>query len=425
MLTRNPSDSMYNPVLLVMLFFFIGFIIHTFPGFGGDVWLFAEWSVYSSTNGLAKAYEARINTYLPVYQYILFAFGKLAGRPEVVYGNIAFVRWITVFFDLAGLWFVWKWLDKRYAYVFLVLFSFLNVSYIYNSVIWGQVDGIGATLAFAAIYLAYTRRPVLSAICAILMLNMKLQTIIFIPVWGLVLLHYIVTSKKWVQLGAALLAMIVVQVLILVPFMSYDKALGQIWASVTTSTAQFPTVGVSAYNFWYLVFPDMSAPGQTADTNIFIGGLAYRTVGYILFFTSSLLALLPLIFATIKSIFKKNEHSPIPGEQILLSASLIGILFFYCNTQMHERYCHPAFIFLTAYAFLSRKWIAYILFSIAYFLNLEFVLRALLIPESYRHKWILSPQFIAILFSITIVVLFFNLYRSFIKGGFGKMQQTP
>jgi hypothetical protein len=73
---------------------------------------------------------------------------------------------------------------------------------------------------------------------------------------------------------------------------------------------------------------------------------------------------------------------------------------------MHERYSHPAFLFIIAYSFLRKSYYLYMIFSIAYFLNLEKALRAF---DLHYGIFIFGNRFIAGLYLITIIILFREL----------------
>jgi hypothetical protein len=65
-------------------------------------------------------------------------------------------------------------------------------------------------------------------------------------------------------------------------------------------------------------------------------------------------------------------------QLLILVLILAGLQFFLFPTQIHERYAHPAIILVGIYAILfpNRKhMIAYVAISIAYFINLEDILR--------------------------------------------------
>ena len=56
---------------------------------------------------------------------------------------------------------------------------------------------------------------------------------------------------------------------------------------------------------------------------------------------------------------------------MLLSLGLIPLAFCFFNTQMHERYWHPALLLLGAHAILTRRYVLFGVFSLAYYLNVE------------------------------------------------------
>ena len=66
---------------------------------------------------------------------------------------------------------------------------------------------------------------------------------------------------------------------------------------------------------------------------------------------------------------------------------------------MHERYWHPAVLFLGSYALLSRRWWPFALTSVAYWLNLQTMFR------HYHHlpTWLVRhPQLVAGLFALAL-----------------------
>ena len=102
---------------------------------------------------------------------------------------------------------------------------------------------------------------------------------------------------------------------------------------------------------------------------------------------------------------------------IFLTCGLIPLLFFFFNTQMHERYTHPALLFIFAFSYVNKKYIPMLLFSVAYFLNLEGVLHALYKGFGLMVNPILfSRSFIATIFAILILYMFFYLYKLSIAG---------
>ena len=149
-------------------------------------------------------------------------------------------------------------------------------------------------------------------------------------------------------------------------------------------------------------------------------GITYNKIGLILFLITFSIALFPLIKTVFKSI-KTTLPLAISIEKLLITGALIPLLFFYFNTQMHERYSHPAFIFLITYCILEKKLFIGLIASLAYFLNLEDVLHYFQL--SHYGTLIFSSKFVSFLYLISIILLFNELFEDrFLK--LKKMRET-
>lgn len=374
-------------------------------GFWFDMECFKIWSAHIHTDGLSCTYT-HWNNYMPVYQYIMKLYGVMMGTEARILEYVRLLKGFTLAFEFLGLWFVWKWIDKRTDFLLLLCVNMLNIAYSYNSVIWGQVDGIHTMMVFAAIYYGCERKIMLSAVWYLLAMNMKLQAIVFLPPLALIYLYHVLDTKKWQLIPYVVLMVSIGQALILWPFLRIENGIALFWKQVTSATSIYPQVSLKAMNFWNLVVSGDTE--QIPDKEIFISGLSYRMVGLLLFFASSFAALWPLLNMVWNKLAGK-AITMLAKEKIWLVCALIAILFYFFNTQMHERYCHPAWIFLTAYAFYSGRFLPYILFSAAYLLNMERVMRFLWLPN-YDRFFFFSPQFVAVLYLFCIIYLFFRLY---------------
>ncbi|MBS1650802.1 MAG: hypothetical protein JSU07_02215 [Bacteroidetes bacterium] len=163
-------------------------------------------------------------------------------------------------------------------------------------------------------------------------------------------------------------------------------------------------ISMNAFNFWHLIF---SGELWNKSDQLSIGFLNYKQTGLLLFFTSSFMALYPLIKIVYQKFILKTIPALLSANAILIMASLIYFLFFFFNTQMHERYSHAGVFFLVVYALLNSKWVLLILGGGAYFLNLEAVLR--FFNLNYL-AFCFTPKFIASLFLLIIMTLFVKLY---------------
>lgn len=402
-----PESSYYRALRITIICFLFGFISVLFPylpGHESDQLLWIRWTRYINTMGLRHAYASGTD-YLPFYQYIMWIFGKLVHNPDAIALRIGYLRCFTLLFDFLGLWYAYLWLNRKPDFLFLLLFSILNLSYSYNTVIWGQVDGIMSTMIFISLYYAHRKKIILSSIWFILALNMKLQSVVFLPLWGLLCLFAVIDKKSWKEAVYALLAMAAIQLLILLPFMTQKDGLASIWNAAIGSVGRYPRVSMNAFNFWHLTM--QQDPWNVPDDTACLGSLTYKRIGLVLFFAFSLAALWPLVRVVWQKI--RRKEITVSRQEVWLTGSLLAILFFFFNTEMHERYCHPAFLFITAYAFHTKRFPPYVLFSLAYFLNLEKVLQFLKL-ENYR-TLVFDPRFVALLFLVLVIFLFFRLYR--------------
>lgn len=302
----------------------------------------------------------------------------------------------------------------------MALALLLNLGYLYNTLIWEQVDAIYTLFAFGAVVLAARQRNTGSVLCFVLALAAKTQAIIFLP--PLLLLWAPRWWQRPSQLVRAALAGGTLATLLLAPFIWGGRAnsLPRIIEINLNAAHTFPVASMNAYNLWQLLLYPVN-PMKVTDTLPF-AGLTYRQWGLLLFGAASALALLPLLGRAAYAA-RPSPAAPTPpllsaaGERdqdlglVLLSCGLIPLLFCFFNTQMHERYWHAAVLFLAAYGFVRRDYLPYILASVAYFLNLEGVLSFTGLlnfsADSIRYK----PHVTAVLFAGLIVLCFVKLYQ--------------
>jgi Gpi18-like mannosyltransferase len=390
---------LYSPFVILLI------ILKTKWGHGGDMYCWIKWTEFSFTNGLSNVYKSWTD-YLPLYQYVLFFFGKIQGSVEAITNNIYKLKSFTIFFELASTLILFKILNQKFNDIYksflYSLFYFLNMAVLYNCVIWGQVDGILTFFLLCAVILGYKKKLFLSLLFFMLAVNMKLQAIIFFPIIALLILPLISDKQQIKKFIYSIFGIGIIQLLIFLPFI-YAGDFSKLWNVITGSVGKYPKVSMNAYNMWYFF---IEKPVETLDSNLFLG-TTYKTWGLLLFFTTSFFALLHFIKQLILKVFKKAdvEYS---YKKTIISCALIPLLFFFFNTQMHERYSHPAFIFLAIYAMLYNRPLPFILGSLAYFLNLEDVLRYL--ETNNYHTLVFAPWFIAIVYLLLIVLLFIDLY---------------
>ena len=113
---------------------------------------------------------------------MLFAYGRLAGSAAAIIRHRHELRAFTLLFDFAGALAAVSVVEgHRRRFWLSLLLLLLNGAYLYNTLIWEQVDAIYTCLSFGAVLLALRRRLVGSVLLYLVAFNMKLQAIIFLP----------------------------------------------------------------------------------------------------------------------------------------------------------------------------------------------------------------------------------------------------
>ena len=399
--------SLRQQVALTGLLF--GLLLLAVPraGYVGDVDFWARWATYSFVNGLSSVYQQPDNNYNPLYHYILWAYGHLAGSVQNIRHYAPWLKAATLVFDFGGAFWAASLVPERGRRFGLALLLLLNIGYLYNSLIWVQVDAIYTFFSFGAVVLAGRRRLVGSLLCYVLALATKTQAIIFLPV--LLLLWAPLGWHRPRQLAGGLLAGVALAALLLAPFVwgGWESYWPRILDLNLHAANLYPYISCNAYNAWYLAPGIPGVLTSTPDALPF-AGLTYRQWGLLTFGAAAAVALAPLLAAAWRagrSCLKEVPSLPL----VLLSAGIVPLLFTFFNTQMHERYWHPAVLFLAAYSFVRRDYLPLALVSVAYYLQLERVYQHL---ELLRYDTLLfNERFIAGLFAVLIALVIYKIYR--------------
>ncbi len=399
---------MYSKEFRLLLFilgaFYLLFLfISPTSNFYYDQYCWVEWTKFIHNKGLGNAYDSFTN-YSPAFLYVLKFYGWLAVSDQVITDNIHYLRNIVIIFDIAGIILAARIFQKfniNPLYSLLILF---NVGYLYNTAVWGQVDCVYSFFAIAAIYFALNGRIVLACVFAVCSYNLKLQSIIFMQIIALLLAPHIIHSGK--KILTIILSVSITELIIFLPFIIQGHFNDAFHVSSRQVDA-YPMISMHAFNLWYLLFPGKDCV-TISDSGTFLG-ITYKKLGVFLFFLSSFIALLPLILNVIK--YGKTFMSIENLILTLRTSLIISITFFFFNTQMHERYSHPAIILAGILFFLDKNYTVCILLSAAYVLNMEYVIHSLRLTN--YNTFIFNPSFIASLYCISLVLLFIRQYRKY------------
>ncbi len=365
-----------------------------------DMGFWQQWAVAIHRNGLGNAYSSGIN-YFPFYLYGLYFYDLLQGTEANIIHNINSIKILFVCFDFLPLFVLCGFRQKILSFKIPYLYLLLNIAYVFNSMVWGQMDSMYTNLGFLAIVTGFLY-PVASVWLYTLALYTKPQAIEFIPVLALAWLYSIGSVKKAVIAVAGSLA---IQAILLIPFWG-NGGVGALVNIAAHSVGLYNKLSICAFNIWYVIEPKNPYFINDQDTFFLF---SYKTTGLALFALATALVWVPLA----KKAWYARQNSLAIGNQlwaqVFLATGLICLYFFYFNAEMHERYANPIIIFFFFYGAASRNYKLYILASIPYFLSLDKCFPDYL--PILHYKVIFASRIIALWYTATVVYGSYLYYR--------------
>ena len=357
-----------------------------------DMNFWQQWALAIRHNGLAHAYSSGIN-YLPVYVYSLYIYDLLQATDANIIHHINSIKVLFICFDFLPIVVLCAFRQKMLSFKIPYLFLLFNIAYVFNSMVWGQMDCMYTNLCFLAIVTGVLY-PVTGVLFYTLALNTKPQAIEFLPVIALVWLYGFRNIKLVIK---AVVVVLLLQVLLLLPFMG-NGGVGIIFHIATHPVDVYNKLSICAFNIWYLIQPHN--PYFINDKDVFFL-LSYKTTGLLLFGGATAFVWVPLA----KRIMAlRRQYIAIDTSvwaQVLLGTGLICLYFFYFNAQMHERYANPIIIFFFFYGAASGNYKLYILASIPYFLSLDKCFPDYL--PIVHYKFVFASKVIALWYTATVV----------------------
>ncbi len=392
-------------IIALIILYIIGAYNYEGMSFDFDCW--SRWAWFAKENGLSNIYQSDSN-YYPLYHYFLWGFALFYDSFDSLIQHLWLMRLLSFGFDIFGVYLVYLLINKKSNFVSLLLFSLLNVGFYYNSLIWGQIDGIMSFFIFASFYALWKKNLIAGSVLISIAVAFKFQSVVFLPVFGL-LLFIKYPKNEWLKktlIGIGLFA--ATFAIISLPFILTKNNALLYWNVLTGLVDYHPYVTMGAANFWKLVFPSLT-DWIVLDSDLVLGIISYKQIGLSLFFISSFFSLFPLIKIVCSKLKGNEKVSDLSLETFLLSACLVGLSFFLFNTQIHERYSHPVFLFLMAYSFLKKEFLPYIIFSFAYLVNLE---KICLAAGPYANSFFfLKTPFLTLMYLYVYISLMVKMYK--------------
>ena len=360
-------------VVLVLIVLVVGFHIRLLfmahPGHTEDLSANARGSDTILAHGLFAIYSEYPNMVMPpLWQWFLWATTRLHGLSSSESISNFYLKLPGVLADLAIALMIFLILRKKLsfnlAYLSMIFFVF-NPGIIYNSAYWGKWDSLPMVFVVASLYLVSAKRPILAWSFLALGVLVKLQILVFYPLFAFVTYRQFGVKKT---IASALASALVVAA-VSAPFMivsGLDEMLEKGWIKPSKS---FPLATVNAYNLWYAVnyykgvsLTDINWYYGLKDSEVLGYGLTYKTSGLILFTV--------VYLAVLYYLYRRSDF-----DSVFYAAACIAFSSFMLPTRVHERYVLYAIPLLAVVALKDKKYIPlYVVASGTFFLNIWHVL---------------------------------------------------
>jgi Gpi18-like mannosyltransferase len=355
----NPPKAFMGLMLgciALRLLFFIS------DGHNSDFDFFEHWAQRIVDHGFTQIYSIKVDRfecdYPPLYLYIIGFFGQIFHALSLDVHTHLFdscLKLVNLVVELSFLWFMYR---KTNNILFVALMLISPVS-IVNAYGWGQIDILYSILIFLTFYHLLHKKFLYAAVVLGLSASLKTQTILFLPLIGLLfLLQKESLSRKLLSLGVLVITFFVVNL----PFILYaPNALDSIMPHIT-AVGRYNNITVNAFNTYWTFFADFSLKMklQFPPNDLLVFGLFSRKVfAYGLF----IISFLYLIIQFLK--YYKSE------QKLFLMLSFFCFSYFMFLPEMHERYLFPMFIFSAWVCSKDeREWPYFIIISGLHCINL-------------------------------------------------------
>lgn len=294
------------------------------------------------------------------YLYILWIVGSIFYFifPFISFNSLMFegvLKSITTLFDIGTAFYIYKIVHKYNPKLSSIaaLLYLSNPAVIFNSSIWGQIDGIFTFFLVYASYSLLEKRSILkwnfSTAFAVLM---KPQSLAGFPI---MFAYFLKNFKKNLVIENLLLFPLSI-IIFSIPFFLKDPILG-LAKLLYKSVNFYPFTSLFAFNFWS-IFNWWTLDLQKVFT------FSYRDWGIIIYLFSLLSIIIPLL------------RKKITPQLFYFASSLSFLVFFLFLTRVHERYLFPFLAFILIAALIKKSkflFSIYIISSIVHFINLWFV----------------------------------------------------
>lgn len=338
--------------IIILLGLSIRLLASFLPGFKIDMDAWFSWAIRLNQVGFSNFYSDQLWTnYTPGFLYIL---SLLAGLKNLLQLSDSvfylIIKYPSILAEiLLGLFVYFITFKKSINWAYIGTATvLLNPAFLFNSSIWGQVDGLLSLLMVLSIYFLIQQKIIISSAVLGLSFLVKPQAISIIPILILYLIRNF-SIKNIIQI--VLPTILTIFILSLPFFTNQSYGLVQLFSKMISD---YSYNSLFAYNLW-------GAIGFWIKDDNLWNNISYQHWGYILYI---------LYWIFISYLYFKRRLS------LYSVAALATLGFFFLPTRVHERYLYPAIIFLIILMTVLKSrliLILTILLSLIHFLNLYYV----------------------------------------------------
>ena len=303
-------------------------------GYKTDMNCFRAWSATVSSVAPWHFYDSVWCDYPPGYLYILAPAGLLKNLFPLVQGRIfnVLLKLPACTCDILGGIFIYKAVKKHESEALALKIAALYIfcpAIIINSAVWGQIDSVFTLFIILSLYELNGERYLKSALFLGISLSVKIQTLMFAPIFAYVFLERIREDKRlWKTFFACAAVFLAVPCVLALPFavLKPPQFVPELYMS---TMGQYPYASLNAFNLFSLL-----GANQAKASNPFFF-LSFRAWG--------------VIFVVLAVLYIGYLYLNARGRgKIYYTAGLLITLIFVFSSDMHERYLFPAMLLYVA-----------------------------------------------------------------------------
>jgi Gpi18-like mannosyltransferase len=391
---------------------YIFFVRRGMLSFHSDFISIADWSWDGK-----RDYLKTFGIYMPVIPYIFSMYSQLFSSYTDYINGAVFLKAFFILIDALSFSLLIALipnLNPRRFWLTLFL-TLINLSLIYNTIFWGQVDTLHSALIFCSFVALVKNRYKLVWLLFTVAIFTKIVSVIFLPIIGIYIVNELACNRLSIkQIVKDFTVVPLAVVMVLLPII-ISGALPEYIEIIKRVFSDYDTVSANAFNIYHLISNNTNLIDMSSSTMLF-RSFTYAQFGLLTFSVSMFVCLLPIIKIVYGNIFL-NQRKEISLELVLLVFILIPLLFFFFTTKVRERFAHPYLLFLTLYCFYHKRYVFWFLGTLVYALQLEAVLKYTKVWGSifislFDETNLYQPTLIAVLFLVLIVYLFREMAKA-------------